>query len=122
LADQQPAPIKLDFIQWIMRLLPLLPLLQIASAAATLRMLGRWERNPALRPNSKRMWGRYVLLPLIPNLSLAGILIYLKSNGLIRFMQLFMPDLAWIIQISGSFAGIWSILRSGLILRAKRRA
>ncbi len=29
LAGQQPAPIKLDFIQWIMRLLPLIPLLQV---------------------------------------------------------------------------------------------
>ncbi len=37
LAGQQPAPIRLDFIQWIMRSLPLIPLLQIAGVLATLR-------------------------------------------------------------------------------------
>ena len=51
LADQQPAPIKLDFIQWIMRLLPLIPLLQVVGVFATLRLLRRWEQDPALRPS-----------------------------------------------------------------------
>ncbi len=51
LAGQQPAPIKLDFIQWIMRLLPLIPILQIVGVLATLRLLGRWRRDPALRPS-----------------------------------------------------------------------
>jgi CubicO group peptidase (beta-lactamase class C family) len=70
LAGQQPAPIKLDFIQWIMRLLPLIPLFQIVGVTATLQMLRRWNREPALRPSSGRIWGRHILLPLIPNLSL----------------------------------------------------
>ncbi len=38
LAGQPPAPIRLDFIQWIMRSLPLIPLLQIAGVATTLRL------------------------------------------------------------------------------------
>lgn len=116
LAGQQPAPIRLDFIQWIMRLLPLIPLLQIVGVFSTLRRLRRWDGNPALRPSSGRMWGRYVLLPLIPNLSLAAILVYLRSSGLLRFMHLFMPDLSWIVRISGGFAGIWGFLRTGLVL------
>ena len=37
LAGQQPAPIQLDFIQWIMRLLPLIPILQIVGVITTLR-------------------------------------------------------------------------------------
>ena len=57
LADQQPAPIKLDFIQWIMRLLPLIPLLQVVGVFATLRVLRRWEREPAIRPDGGRLWG-----------------------------------------------------------------
>ena len=50
LAGQQPPPIKLDFIQWIMRLLPLIPLLQIVGVFATLRMLRHWERESGTPP------------------------------------------------------------------------
>ena len=121
LADQQPPPIQLDFIQWIMRLLPLIPLLQVVGVTATLQMLRRWERNPALRPIGGRMWGKYILLPLISNLSLAAVLGCLHSNGLIRYLHLFNPDLAWIARISGGFAAIWVFLRSGLILRTLGR-
>ncbi len=121
LAGQQPAPIQLDFIQWVMRLLPLIPLLQIAGVFATLRRLSDWRRDPGLRPSSGRIWGQHILLPMIPNLTLAAILVYLRSSGLIRFMHLFMPDLAWIARISGGFAGVWAFLRTGLILQALRK-
>ena len=122
LAEQQPPPIQLDFIQWIMRLLPLLPLLQLAGVVATLRLSSQWRRDAALRPDGGRLWGRYLLLPLLPNLALAATLAYLKSSGLLGFMHLFMPDLAWTARISGGFAGIWAFLRSALILRAARKS
>jgi len=121
LAGQQPAPIRLDFIQWVMRLLPLIPLLQIVGVTATLQMLRRWERDPARRPSRGRTWGQHILLPLIPNLSLAAILVYLQSSGLLRFLHLFMPDISWIARISGGFAGIWVLLRTGLILLSQRK-
>ena len=121
LADLQPAPIRLNFIQWIMRLLPLIPLLQIVNVFTTLRLLHRWQHNPASLPSIRHLWRHNILLPLIPNISLAAILVYLRSNGLLRFMSLFMPDLSWIARISGGFAGIWTILRTGLILRVLRR-
>jgi hypothetical protein len=66
LAGQQPAPIKLDFIQWIMRLLPLIPLLQVVGVFATLRGVRRWERKPATRPGVGRIWGQHIVLPLFP--------------------------------------------------------
>jgi hypothetical protein len=122
LAGQQPAPIRLDFVRWIMRLLPLIPLLQIVGVLATLRSLRRWSRDPAVRPSGGHLWGRNILLPLIPNLSLAAILAYLRSSGLLRFMHLFMPDLSWIARISGGFAGLWAFLRTGLILRFLRKS
>ena len=121
LAGQQPAPIQLDFIQWIMRLLPLIPILQVVGALATLRSLRLWYHQPALRPSNGQLWGQHILLPLVPNLSLAAILVYLQSSGLIRFLNLFMPDLAWTARISGGFAAIWVFLRTGLILRALRK-
>lgn len=121
LAGQQPAPIKLNVVPWLMRLLPLLPLLQIAGAAVTLRTLQRWRLAPALRPGSSRVWGRYVVLPLIPNLLLAACLTYLRFSGLIRFLHLFLPDLAWIARISGGFAAVWAFVRTGLILQTLRQ-
>jgi CubicO group peptidase (beta-lactamase class C family) len=121
LAGRQPAPIRLDFVQWIMRLLPVIPLLQAAGVVATLRLLRRWRLDPERRPSGGRIWGQHILLPLIPNLSLAAILAYLRSSGLLRFMHLFMPDLYWIARISGGFAGLWAFLRTGLMLRSLRK-
>jgi CubicO group peptidase (beta-lactamase class C family) len=120
LGGQQPPPIRLDFIQWIMRLLPLIPLLQVAGVLATQRRLSQWRGDPATRPQGGRLWFRHILLPLIPNLSLAAILAYLRSSGLIRFMDLFMPDLAWTARMSGGCAGLWAVLRTGLLLRTLR--
>ena len=120
LAGQQPAPARLDFVQWIARCLPLIPLLQLAGVIATFRILRHWQRDPVHRPSRGRMWRQQVLLPLIPNLSLAAILAYLQSSGLIRFLQLFMPDLAWTAQISGGFAGVWAFLRTGMVLQVIR--
>jgi CubicO group peptidase (beta-lactamase class C family) len=121
LAGQQPAPIKLDFIQWIMRLLPLIPILQILGVFATLRLINRWRRDSALRPSNRCVWGQHILPPLIPNLTLMGILVYLRSSGLLKHLGLFNPDLSWMARISGGFAGIWIFLRTGLILRALRK-
>jgi CubicO group peptidase (beta-lactamase class C family) len=118
LAGEQPPPIRLGFIPWAMRSLPLIPLLQIAGVFTSLRLLGRWRREPALRPSGGRLWGWHILFPLIPNLSLAAILAYLRSSGLLRFMYLYMPDLSWIVRISGGFAGIWALLRTALMLKA----
>jgi CubicO group peptidase (beta-lactamase class C family) len=118
LAGQQPVPVQLAFIQWIMRSLPLIPLLQIVDVFITLRLTRRWRADPARRPSRGRMWGQHILVPLVSNLTLAAILVYLQSSGLLRFMHLFMPDLAWIARISGGFAGLWAFLRTGLLRRA----
>jgi CubicO group peptidase (beta-lactamase class C family) len=121
LTGQQPAPIRLAFIQWIMRLLPLIPFLQVRGVFVTLKWLRQWNRYPALRPSRGRLWGLHILLPLVPNLMLASSIVYLRSSGLIRFLQLFMPDLAWIARISAGLAGIWVTLRSVLMLRNLRK-
>jgi CubicO group peptidase (beta-lactamase class C family) len=121
LAGEQPPPIRLGFLPWVMRALPLIPLLQIVGIFATLRLLRRWRQNPALRPGGGRIWGQDILLPLLPNFSLAAILVYLRASGLLRFMHLSVPDLSWIARICGSFAGIWAFLRTGLIFRSLRK-
>jgi CubicO group peptidase (beta-lactamase class C family) len=117
LAGKQPGPIKLDFIQWIMRMLPLIPLLQVVGVFATLRSLRRWNQNPALHPGRRRMCFCHILLPLIPNLSLAGIMVYLRTHGILKYLHAYNPDLGWIIRISGGFAIVWSTLRTGLMFQ-----
>jgi hypothetical protein len=121
LAGQHPGPNKLEFVQWVFRLLPLIPALQVAGAVTTLRGLKRWRADPMIHPGKGLMWRRHILLPLVPNLSLAALLVYLKSTGLISFLHLYMPDLALIARLSGGIALIWSTLRTGLILLALRK-
>ena len=121
LVDQQPPPVRLGFVPWAYRASALIPLLQVAGVIATLRLVRGWRRDPALRPSSGRQWRRYMVLPLVRNLSLAAGVGYLRSSGLLGFMHLFMPDLAWVARISGGFAGIWAILRTGLIVWSLRR-
>ena len=117
IAGQQPAPIRLDFIQWIMRLLPLIPLLQILDVFSTLGRLRRWREAPVLGATRAMVWGRHVLLPLAPNLSLAASLVYLRSSGLLRYFEIYLPDLAWIARISGGFAALWAVMRTALTLK-----
>jgi len=120
LAGEQPPPIRLGFLPWVMRALPLIPLVQMVGVLVTLRLLRRWRQNPALGPGGGRLWGQHILPPLILNLSLAAIFVYLQSSGLLRYMHLYMPDLSWIVRISGGFAGLWAVLRTGLVLRTLR--
>jgi CubicO group peptidase (beta-lactamase class C family) len=120
LAGQQPDPIQLGFIPWAMRALLLISLLQIVGVAATLRRLRRWRRDPAVRPSRGRMWGLHILASLIPNLLVA--LTLLPMLGKMRgYLMLFNPDVSWVAMICGSFAMIWSFLRTGLVLRALRK-
>jgi CubicO group peptidase (beta-lactamase class C family) len=121
LAGQQPAPIKLGFIPWAMRALLLIPLLQIVGVVATLLLLRQWRHHPDQRPNGARLWGLHILLPLIPNLSLVALPMLLRAKGMLGFARFFMPDVSWIALICGGFAGIWTILRTGLILKAIRK-
>lgn len=104
-----------------MRAMLLVPFLQIISVVATLLMLRGWRHHPARHPGHGRLWGLYILLPLIPNLALAALPLLLRVKGLFGFTKFFMPDVAWIALTGGGFAGIWSILRTGLILRGFRK-
>jgi CubicO group peptidase (beta-lactamase class C family) len=116
LAGESQSPSWLRTAPWVMRALLLIPLLQIAGILATLRLLHGWRADPALRPTGRRVWSRHILLPLIPNLLVASSLIPVLSK-MRGWVTLFMPDFSWIARISGSFAGIWAVLRAGLILK-----
>jgi CubicO group peptidase (beta-lactamase class C family) len=116
LAGRQPAPPALGFMPWVMRALLLIPLLQLAGVWATVQRSRRWRSDPARRPGPGRLWGVHILLPLIPNLLLVALPASLLASGLMRFTRLYAPDLSWIALLSGGFAGIWAVLRTGLLL------
>jgi CubicO group peptidase (beta-lactamase class C family) len=121
LAGQKPAPIRLDFIQWAFRLLPLIPILQIDGVVSTFRRLNKWHQHREILPKYKHLWTQHILPPLIPNLALTGMLVTILANKMFGFIKLFMPDVSLITLLSGSFAGVWSVLRTGLLLRAWRK-
>ncbi len=122
LAGARPDPVRWGIvIPWALRGLLLLPALQILGVAATLLRLRRWRRLPNSRPSRRRMWVPHILLPMIPNLTLAATPIALVASPLRGFLLLYAPDISWLARICGSFAGIWIFLRTGLILWTLRK-
>lgn len=118
LAGEKPPPIRLGLMPWVMRALLLIPLLQVVGVAATLELVRRWRDEPQQRPRGWRMWGQHILVPLIPNLSLAALPLFLQVKGILKYLKLYNPDLHAIAVSCGSFAGIWAFVRTVLILRA----
>jgi CubicO group peptidase (beta-lactamase class C family) len=118
LAGEQHAPVPfVGMIPWALRGQLLIPALQITGVVATLRRLRRWRRDPERRPSGERQWALHILLPLIPNLLVALTLrpMLSKRRG---YLMLYMPDYAWIARVCGSFALVWSLLRTRLVLGA----
>jgi len=122
LAGERRVPNRFGtIIPWALRDLPLIPALQIVSVAATLRRLGRWHQDPSSHPLGGRKWGRYILLPLIPDLLVSLPLLGLLWTGTLDVMLLYMPDVSWIAIVCGSFALSWMFLRTGLVVWTLRK-
>jgi len=120
LAGSDPAPTPgVDSIPWVLRALLLVPLLQAAGVVTTLRAVQRWRANPAERPARRMLWGRHILLPLIPNLLTASALLFILGKTF-NYKLVYMPDVAGTSLVSGSFAALWSIVRSGLVWKANQ--
>jgi CubicO group peptidase (beta-lactamase class C family) len=117
LAGEPPSPARFGALPWVMRGMLLVPILHIVGIVSTLRQLRRWHLDPRRHPSGLGKWVRHILLPLIPNLSVALTLVPMlgKMRG---FLMLFMPDYSWMAYVCGSFAVVWSFLRTGLVLRA----
>jgi hypothetical protein len=121
LTGEQPASIPfVRLIPWALRGLLLIPALQILGVVATLRLLRCWRLEPERRPSGGRAWVLHLLLPLFPNLLVARTLRPMlgKRRG---YLLLYMPDYSWIALVFGSFALVWSFLRTGLVLKALRK-
>jgi hypothetical protein len=106
-------------VPWMLPGQLLIPALQLADMVTTLRLIQRWRREPERRPSGAHAWGRYVLLPLIPNLLVTlGLKPMLGARR--GYWQLFMPDSSLLATACGSIALVWSSMRTGLVLRALR--
>jgi hypothetical protein len=121
LAGERFIPNRFGAVPWALRSLPLIPVLQIVGVAATLRRLGRWHQDPSSHPLGGRKWGRYILLPLIPDLLTSLPLVGLLWTNTLDVMLLYMPDVSWIALVCGSFALAWMVMRTGLVLRTLRK-
>jgi CubicO group peptidase (beta-lactamase class C family) len=121
LAGEQHHPLPFfHMVLWLLRGQLLIPALQIVGVVGTLRLLRRWRQDPMSRPSGGRAWGLHILLPLIPNLLMALTLI--PMLGRMRgYLMLYWPDYSWTALVCGSFALVWSFLRTGLVLGALRR-
>jgi CubicO group peptidase (beta-lactamase class C family) len=116
----QPTPYFV-MVPWILRGQLLIPAFQIVDVAVTLGLLRRWHLEAERRPKGGSKLGLYVLLSLIPNLLIALTLkpILGKHGG---YLKLFMPDFTRLMTICGSFALVWSFLRTRLLLRSPRKS
>jgi CubicO group peptidase (beta-lactamase class C family) len=121
LAGEEPVPIPSGAIPWALRSLPIIPALQIVGVAVTLRRLLRWHQDPNSYPSGGRKWGRYILLPLIPNLLVSLPLLGMLWTGTLGVFLVFMPDVSWTALVCGSFALAWMVMRTGLVLQTLRK-
>jgi CubicO group peptidase (beta-lactamase class C family) len=120
LAGEVPSRTLFGIAPWLMHGMALIPLMQAVGVLLTLKRLRNWRTDPSSRPSRGHMWRQHILLPLVPNLLLSLTLVPMLSK-MRGWMGLFMPDFSWIAYINGSFAAIWTFLRTGLVIRALRR-
>lgn len=120
LAGVQPESTSRAVVPWSLRAFLIIPVLQVLGVFLTLMAVRRWRKDESRRPGSIRKWF-HVVLPAIPNLALVFCALWLLISGMFRFWLFFMADLTWLALICGSFALVWTFLRTGLILRTLRK-
>jgi len=122
LAGEQYVPTPFSaVVPWMLPGQLLIPALQITDVATTLRLRRHWRLDPKGSPGGRRARGLHILLPLILNL-LVGLTLKPVLGKRRGYLRLYMPEYPWIAVICGSFALLWSVLRTGLLLRALRES
>ncbi len=91
---------------------------QILGMARTLTLLRRWRREPASRPSGLSAAIRRIALPSAMNVAW-GLLIFLALPLMfapIRVLTSAIPDIGYLLLISGSIALLWSAVRAVWVL------
>lgn len=92
-----------------------IPLLQVIAVVITFRRIRSWRRSTQ-RPTQMQA-ARLIALPLIWHALLAYILLILLPMAFqadLPTILLFQPDVGWVALISGIFAVVWGIVRTGI--------
>ncbi len=120
LAGVPPRPIRWALVTWVRRAFLIIPIFQILDVFMTLRTIHRWRNDTSCRPGTARKWVN-IVVPTISNLVLVYPALRLLTSGVLKMWLYFLGDLSWLALIIGGFAGIWTCLRTGLILRTLRK-
>ena len=117
LAGVQPQAIPWAAVSWSLRALLIIPVLQILGVFLALRAVRRWRTDANRRPGSIAKW-LHIVLPTIPNLVLVFCALYFVTGGALKMWLYFMADVTWLTLLCGSFALVWILVRTRLILSA----
>ena len=99
-----------------------IPLLQVITVVITFNRFRSWRKNTQ-RPTQMQAV-RLIALPLIWNALLAYILLILLPVAFeadLPTILLFQPDVGWVALVSGIFAVVWGIVRTGIGISMLRR-
>jgi hypothetical protein len=114
---------EFPYMRIVYALVMLILLLQIIAVFTTLRRIGFWRRTAQL-PMQMQV-APYVALPFFWNAAIAyGLLVTLPSafGAKMSVILLFQPDVGWVALISGVFAIVWGLLRTGVVVSTLRQA
>jgi len=108
---------EFPYMRIIFALVMLIPLLHLLAVLATFRRLRHW-RTSAQHPTQTQTV-LFITLPLIWNALIAYILLILLPSAFdanLKTVILFQPDIGWVAVVSGIFAIVWGLVRTGFII------
>ena len=108
--------------QTVYALVMLILLLHIIAILTRFRRIRFLRRNTQL-PTQMQV-ARYIALPFIWNSAIAYILLVtlpIAFRANMSIILLFQPDVGWMALISGVFAIVWGLLRTGIVISTLRQ-
>ena len=112
---------EFPYMQIAYALVILVPLLCIVDVLAMPRRIRYLRRNTQI-PTQMQVT-RYIALPFIWNAAIACILLValpIAFGSKLSVILLFQPDVGWVAFISGIFAIVWGLLRTGIVISTLR--
>jgi CubicO group peptidase (beta-lactamase class C family) len=110
------------YMRIVYALVMLIPLLHVIAILATLRRIRVWQGST--QPPTQMQVVRYIALPFIWNAAIAYVLLVILPSAFgakMSVILLFQPDIGWVAVISGVFAIVWGLLRTGIVILTLRQ-
>lgn len=106
------------YMRIVYALVMLIPVIHIIAVLTTAHRIRSWRKGAQLL--TRGQVARNIALPLVWNVAIAYVLLVTLPNTFganIPTMILFQPDVGWVAVVSGVFAIVWGLLRTGLFVR-----